>query len=144
MKLIDLNEGLIDWISRKLGMSWGQVGDKVRGSVVAEYLSHQTWFKEETLNRIRKSSFQLINIDLDTAKRFRGLTDAEASSEVIDPDKQQRMRRRKLTHDSLVKNPPVVDQDGFIWDGNHRIDRAIKIGLEQIPVLIQIKGDRWS
>jgi hypothetical protein len=138
-----INEGLLDWISRKLGMAWGSVGDTVRGSVVADYLEDRTYHTESNLQRIRKSKFQLTNLDLTTAMKYRKFTDSNYGGSVIDIDKLDNIRNAHLTYDSLVKSPPVLDRDGFVWDGNHRLERAIELRLPQIPVLLQVGGPQW-
>jgi hypothetical protein len=138
-----LSEGLLDFLKRKLGVAWGKAGDVVKGSVVAEFLSINTYHSDSTLSQVKDSKFQLNNIDLATAKKYRLFTDQNASHDVIDSNKMDAARARKITYDSLVKNPPVVDRDGFIWDGNHRMQRAIELELAKIPVLIQISGSRF-
>ena len=134
-------EGIIDFVKRSLGFAWGRPGDVVRGRVVADYLENNTHHSESTLEKVRRSQFQLKNINTETAKQYRSFTDQNASGDVLDVDKMDRARARKITYDSLVKNPPVLDRDGFIWDGNHRIQQAIESGLSSIPVLIQTKGE---
>jgi hypothetical protein len=47
-------------------------------------------------------------------------------------------RARNVTYQSLTQTPPVLAKDGFIIDGNHRVQRAIELGLTSIPVLQQI------
>lgn len=133
-------EGIIDFVKRSLGFAWGQPGDIVRGRVVADYLEKNTYHSESKLEKVRRSQFQLKNINTETAKQYRSFTDQNADGDVLDVDKMDRARARKITYDSLVKNPPVLDRDGFIWDGNHRIQQAIELGLPSIPVLMQTKG----
>lgn len=138
----NIAEGIIDFVKRNLGFAWGRPGDVVRGNVVADYLENNTYHSESMLEKVRRSKFQLKNIDTETAKRYRSFTDQNVGgNDVLDADKMDRTRARKITYDTLVKNPPVLDRDGFIWDGNHRIQRAIELELPSIPVLIQTKGE---
>jgi ParB-like chromosome segregation protein Spo0J len=37
-----------------------------------------------------------------------------------------------------MKHIPVVSKRGFIINGNHRIARAIELGIDPIPVLKEI------
>lgn len=135
-----LSEGLIDFIKRKSGFSWGKIGDVVRGSTVAEYLSHHTYHNTETLNHIKNSKYKLLNINPAQALEARKFTDDNSDSfePTIDPFKMDNARYRNITPESLVKNPPVLDRDKFIWDGNHRIERALELKLPLIPVLMEI------
>jgi hypothetical protein len=131
-------EGVLDFVKRTLGFTWGKAGDVVRGSVVAAYLEDHTLHSESRLAPIRNSKFKLINIGQAEAKQFRDFTDGNVGMDVIDADKMDRVQEYNITYNSLVQNPPVVDRDGFIWDGNHRTQRAIELKLPQIPVLKQI------
>lgn len=133
-----LEEGLVDWVSRKLGFSWGKIGDRVKGSVVADYLSSQTLFSENTLKKLASHTYELKLIDSEQAKKYRNFSDSEAERDILDVDKLDRARQRKITQDTMIKYPPVLDVDGYIWDGNHRIERAVEIGMEKIPVLMQV------
>lgn len=133
-----LEEGLVDWVSRKLGFSWGKIGDRVKGSVVADYLSSQTLFSENTLKKLASHTYELKLIDSEQAKKYRNFSDSEAERAILDVDKLDQARQRKITQDTMIKYPPVLDLDGYIWDGNHRIERAVEMGMEKIPVLMQV------
>lgn len=139
-----LTEGIIDFIKRHTGFAWGKHGDIVRGSVVADYLSNNTMHGQKVLDQFSKHKFTLTDITPQTARNYRGFTDKNAEwfpdteGTVIDPYKMTRTRQMQLTYDSLVKSPPVLDRDGFVWDGNHRLQRAIELKLPKIPVLIEL------
>jgi hypothetical protein len=139
-----LSEGIINWVSRKLGRAWGKPGDVVHGNVVADYLENSTYHTESKLKKIRKSKFQLTNLDLATAEKYRHFTNSQNHGSVIDIDKLDNARQMKITYDSLIKYPPVLAHDGFIWDGNHRLERAIELQLPSIPVLLQVSMDKRS
>jgi len=132
-----LQEGIIDFVKRLTGFAWGKTGDVVRGSVVADYLGKNSYHSDEKLEKVKRNKFKLQNIDLQTAEKYRTFTDQNADNDIIDVDKMDRARDRTITYNSLIKNPPVLDRDGFVWDGNHRLQRAIELELDQIPVLMQ-------
>lgn len=120
------------------GFSWKNIGDIVRGTVVAEYLSNQMYLDEQNKKDIPKHKYRLIIITAAQAAQYREFSDKEAAREIIDFDKMDRARSREINYQSLVKTPPVVAKDGFIIDGNHRIQRAIELGMNSIPVLKQL------
>ena len=140
-----LNEGFIDFVSKVLGLSWGKEGDVVRGSVVAEYLENNAYITSKKFDRVSKSKYRLTIITPEEARDFRNYSDQNyrggkslPDDSILDVDKMDAARYWKLTFDSLMKNPPVVGKDGFIDDGNHRLERAIELNLPKIPVLRQI------
>lgn len=134
-----IDEGVIDSIKRATGFSMpSKHGDTVRGSVVADYLEDNTAHSPKTLDKVRKTKYKLHHIDLETAKRHRDYTNKKVGTggrDIIDVDKMDSIRRKNVTHDSLVKHPPVIHHDGTILDGNHRIQRAIELKHSKIPVL---------
>jgi hypothetical protein len=134
------NENFLGKIKGALGFGWNKIGDTVRGSVILDYLDSNDFYASQNLEkRIKSSKFKLIELDLETAKKYAGHTAKKANvRSMIDPDKEMHSRQWKLTHNSLIKSPPVLMSDGDILDGNHRIDRAIKLELPKIPVLIQV------
>jgi hypothetical protein len=137
-----IDEGVIDSIKRATGFAMpSKHGDTVRGGVVADYLSDNTGHSTKTLEEVGKSKYKLHHIDLETAKRHRDFTNKKVGiggRDIIDVDKIERIRRRKVTYDSLVKHPPVIHHDGTILDGNHRIQRAIELKHPKIPVLAPV------
>jgi len=145
-EVLPLNEGLIDFAKRKLGYKWGQVGDVVRGSVVAEYLDSQG--DTVDADRYVNSKFKLVNITAAEAKQYRIISDRSGwPSDIpdekvrdwnIDDYKMNRMRRQTVTYQSLMNHIPVVSRRGFIINGNHRIARAIELGMDTIPVLKEL------
>jgi len=142
----ELSEGLIDFVQRKLGLKWGQAGDVIKGSVVAEYLDSQgdTIDSDKYIN----SKFKLMNINGDEAEKYREISDRSGwpsntpyekiKDWGIDDYKMNRIRRNDVTYQSLMKHIPVVSKRGFIINGNHRIARAIELGIDPIPVLKEI------
>jgi len=142
----ELSEGLIDFVQRKLGLKWGQAGDVIKGSVVAEYLDSQgdTIDSDKYIN----SKFKLMNISDDEAAKYREISDRSGWPSTtpyekikdwgIDDYKMNRIRRNDVTYQSLMKHIPVVSKRGFIINGNHRIARAIELGIDPIPVLKEI------
>jgi len=142
----ELSEGLIDFVQRKLGLKWGQEGDVIKGSVVAEYLDSQgdTVDSDKYIN----SKFKLMNISHDEAAKYREISDRSGwpsntpyekiKDWGIDDYKMNRIRRNDVTYQSLMKHIPVVSKRGFIINGNHRIARAIELGIDPIPVLKEI------
>ena len=142
----ELSEGLIDFVQRKLGLKWGQAGDVIKGSVVAEYLDSQgdTIDSDKYIN----SKFKLMNINSDEAAKYREISDRSGwpsntpyekiKDWGIDDYKMNRIRRNDVTYQSLMKHIPVVSKRGFIINGNHRIARAIELGIDPIPVLKEI------
>ena len=119
---------------------WSKIGDKVRGSVVLKILNGDDHYFLGTpfAKIIRRSTFKLIEIDLETAKEYKAYTDGPYGLGMIDPDKEANARRNNIVYDSLLENPPIVLKDGDIADGNHRIDRAIKLKMSKIPILKQL------
>jgi len=143
---VELSENFLGKIKGALGLGWNKIGDTVRGSVILDYLDSNDFYASQNLEkRIKSSKFKLIELDLETAKKYAGRTAKKANvSSMIDPDKEMHSRQWKLTRDSLIKSPPVLMSDGDILDGNHRIDRAIKLKLPKIPVLIQVGKGTWG
>jgi hypothetical protein len=145
-EVLSLNEGVIDFVQRKLGLRWGQVGDVVKGSVVAEYLDSQG----DTIDSDKyiDSKFKLINITAAEAEKYREISDLsgwpgntppeKVKGWGIDDYKMNRIRRNDVTYQSLMKHTPVVSRRGFIINGNHRIARAIELGMDPIPVLKEL------
>lgn len=130
------------WIGQQLGLSWSKEGDTVRGSAVLNYLERitdVTW-SNKAIKEIKNSRWRLTVIDAAKAKQFRDYTDSTShvKGHQIDPDQWQRIKNANLTYDSLMKKPPVVLKTGKILDGNHRLERAVEMGLDKIPVLIQL------
>lgn len=137
-----LSEGgmqqLKDWFMRKLRMRWGKIGDKVRGEVVGDYLLNHTYFHGETIEELAEHTYMLKVIDPETARQYRNFSEKHATGQIYDEWKIEKARARNITLDSLIKHPPVVDADGYIWDGNHRVERAMELDLPQIPILMQV------
>jgi len=133
------NEGLTHLISRHLGHSWGKIGDKVKGSAVHDYMRKNVFMDKERADHIKNSKFELQHVSLEDAKKHRKFTDEHDETSVIHPDKMNRTRKMNISHDSLLKHPPVLHHDGYIDDGNHRMQRAIELGMSHIPVLRQVK-----
>lgn len=127
-----------NWISRKLGNRWEKIGDVVKGTTVSDYLDRDGLRPHD--EDYEESKYKLIEIDLPTARNLRQTTDEPWQPfGVLDSEKLARVREYNITYDSLLKNPPVITKDGFVLDGNHRLERAIELKLPKIPVLLQIK-----
>jgi hypothetical protein len=139
-------EGFIDYAQRKLGLKWGKIGDVVKGSVVAEYLNNQNDSMDTA--RYNKSKFKLVNITANEAEKYREISDLtgwpsdtpieKVKGWNIDDHKMNRIRKNNVTYQSLMKYTPVVSLRGFIINGNHRIARAIELGMDTIPVLKEL------
>jgi ParB-like chromosome segregation protein Spo0J len=84
-----------------------------------------------------RKGYRTGTIDIDTAKKFRGITDKELKISAIDQISLAGVK--DVSYESLLKKPPVLLASGQILDGNHRIERAIKAKLPRIPVLVQVK-----
>jgi len=145
-KALSLNEGFIDFIQRKLGFKWGKIGDVVKGSIVAEYLDSQ----DDTMDpdRYINSKFKLINITTNEAEKYREISDLtgwpgdtlpeKVKGWGIEDYKMDRIRKNDVTYQSLMKRTPVVSRRGFIINGNHRIARALEMGMDPIPILKEL------
>ena len=139
-------EGLIDYAQRKLGLKWGKIGDVVNGSVVAKYLDSQDDSMEPA--RYINSKFKLINITANEAEKYREISDLtgwpsdtpleKVKGWGIDDYKMDRIRKNDVTYQSLMKHTPVVSHRGFIINGNHRIARALEMGIDPIPILKEL------
>lgn len=129
-------EDLGNWINDKLGKgTWSKPGDVVSGRTVSRYLDN---IGIGSLGpNLERYDYVLKNIDLDTAKKFRGITDKELKISAI--DQMSLAGVKDVSYESLLKKPPVLSASGQILDGNHRIERAIKAKLPRIPVLVQVK-----
>ena len=139
-------EGLIDYAQRKLGLKWGKIGDVVNGSVVAEYLDSQD--DSMDTDRYINSKFKLINITANEAEKYREISDLngwpsdtpleKVKGWGIDDYKMDRIRKNDVTYQSLMKHTPVVSSRGFIINGNHRVARALEMGIDPIPILKEL------
>jgi len=129
-------EGLGHWINDKLGKgSWNKPGDVVSGRTVSHYLdSIGIGGLGPTLERY---DYVLKDIDIDAARKYRGITDKELKTSAI--DQMSLAGVKDVSYESLLKKPAVLLASGQILDGNHRIERAIKAKLTRIPVLVQVK-----
>jgi hypothetical protein len=140
-------EGLIDYAQRKLGLKWGKIGDVVNGSVVAEYLDSQD--DSMDTDRYINSKFKLINITANEAEKYREISDLngwpsdtpleKVKGWGIDDYKMDRIRKNDVTYQSLMKHTPVVSSRGFIINGNHRVARALEMGIDPIPILKELQ-----
>jgi len=140
-------EGLIDYAQRKLGLKWGKIGDVVNGSVVAEYLDSQD--DSMDTDRYINSKFKLINITANEAEKYREISDLngwpsdtpleKVKGWGIDNYKMDRIRKNDVTYQSLMKHTPVVSHRGFIINGNHRVARALEMGIDPIPILKELQ-----
>lgn len=140
-------EGLIDYAQRKLGLKWGKIGDVVKGSVVAEYLDSQD--DSMDTDRYINSKFKLINITANEAEKYREISDLngwpsdtpleKVKGWGIDNYKMDRIRKNDVTYQSLMKHTPVVSSRGFIINGNHRVARALEMGIDPIPILKELQ-----
>lgn len=114
------------------------VRDLVPGIEVARYYEKSSPYIGPQVNKIRKSKFKKTIIDLETAKLYRNLTDNYGYGSMMDHEKMNNTRDRLINYYSLKKYPPIVRNDGLIWDGNHRLQRAIELKIPKIPVLKEI------
>jgi hypothetical protein len=87
---------------------------------------------------LHKSQFENVDIDLATAVRYRKITDENLGYSVLDQDHLAQVRSYHITYHSLTEHRPLVDREGFVWDGNHRLTRAIELGMSVIPVRRQV------
>ena len=150
MKLI--MENWRKFLKRKLGTSWGEMGDIVRGTAVIDYLQDNSYFTDESLKEFRRSKFKLKYISIEDAKKHRQFTIKHAGPGTeIDPWKMDRLRgskdhglrhnpkvKGKFNFETMIEYPPVIEKHGFILDGNHRTQWAIEEGLPEIPVLMEM------
>jgi hypothetical protein len=127
-----IEEGIFDFFKKN------SIGSRISGKDVVERLSKQTYHNEKTLRMMGKKKYKLITLSISEAKKFRDFTEKNiGQGGIIDVDKYDRLKQ--ITFESLLKNPPILDEDGFIWDGNHRIQRAIDLKIEKIPVIQAFK-----
>lgn len=94
-------------------------------------------YKRKTIE-LHKSQFENVDIDLATAVRYRKLTDDNLGYTVLDQDHLAQVRSYDLSYESLLDHRPIVDREGFVWDGNHRLSVAIELGLPSIPIRRQL------
>jgi hypothetical protein len=151
-EFISEGQGLLDFIRRviKKGAARWKVGDVVSGKVVAEYLDKEDDMWPDVIDQVSNKTYKLVDITLGDAAKFREIVDRneawqgsskpyeEVKGMGLDDVKMKNIRVKQVTYDSLMKTPPVISKRGFIVNGNHRLERAIELGLKSIPVLMEI------
>jgi hypothetical protein len=99
-------------------------------------------------DRYINSKFKLINITANEAEKYREISDLngwpsdtpleKVKGWGIDNYKMDRIRKNDVTYQSLMKHTPVVSHRGFIINGNHRVARALEMGIDPIPILKEL------
>lgn len=109
------------------------------GESVARYYRKSSLDFSPHEEKIRITRFKKVIIDYRTAMQYRHFTDMYGYGKMINSKRMSDARERFINYYSLLKYPPIVRDDGLIWDGNHRLERAIELKLPKIPVLKEFK-----
>lgn len=111
----------------------------VAGGVVARYYRKSSPHFSPHEDTIRITRFKKVIIDYKTAMQYRHFTDFYGYGKSVNSKRMSDTRERFINYYSLLKYPPIVREDGLIWDGNHRLERAIELKLPNIPILKEFK-----